>query len=137
MEKQEKESDINKTDARKAAEESDEWEETDFGKIKIVGVGYNDEVGIDGTDSPLKPVEMGPMNLYIKELNVIEIKPTDEAIEFFFDGEEKVKAVIIDMKVENTTEDDVTFDPNQSVLVTDTGEQVESDIMMMGEGKSY
>ncbi len=133
MEQQEKEDDIDKTDARKAAEESGEWEEADFGKIKIVGVGYNDEVGIDGTDSPGKPVEMGPMKLFIESLAVLEVEPDEDAKDMFFDGKDKVRSVVIDMKVENTSDNDVEFHPNQAILVTDTGEQVESDMFLMGD----
>ncbi|GIN93376.1 hypothetical protein J22TS1_44270 [Siminovitchia terrae] len=133
MEQQEKEDDVDKTDARKAAEESGEWEEADFGKIKIVGVGYNDEVGIDGTDSPGKPVEMGPMKLYIESAGVLEIEPNEEAKDMFFEGRDKVRGIIIDMKAENTSDNDVEFHPNQAILVTDTGEQVESDMYLMGD----
>ncbi|KRG12988.1 hypothetical protein [Lederbergia galactosidilytica] len=133
-EEQENENDEgDKTDARIAAEESGEWEEADFGKIKVAGVGYNDEVGIDGTDSPGKALELGPVKLHIDSLTVIDIEPDEDNKEYLFDGKDKVKAVIIDMQVENTSDDDIEFYPNQSILVTDTGEQVESDMLLMGE----
>lgn len=132
-EKQEKEDEIEKTDARNVAEESGEWEEADFGKIKLVGVGYNNELGLDETDSSIKPVEMGPMKLLIESLAVVEVEPEEEAKDMFFEGRDKVRGVIIDMKAENTSDKDVEFHPNQAILVTDTGEQVESDMFLMGD----
>ena len=118
---------------RDKAEETGEWEEADFGKIKIAGVGYNDEVGIDGTDSPGKPIEMGPMKLFIDSVAVLDIEPTDEAVESFFDGKKKVKAVIMDMKTENTSDGDMTFYPENSQIVTNTGEQVDSEMLLTDE----
>lgn len=115
------------------AEESGEWEEADFGKVKIVGVGYNDEVGIDGTDSPGKPLEMGPMKLSIDSLTVLDIEPTGAAKETFFEDKEKVKAVIMGMKAENTDEGDVTFYPENSQIVTNTGEQLDSEMLITDE----
>lgn len=132
-EEQENNDDNNKTDARVAAEESGEWEESDFGKIKVAGIGYNDEIGIDGTDSPGKPLELGPAKLYIDSLSVLDIEPDEDNKELMFEGKDKVKAIIIDMKAENTSDDDVEFYPNQSILVTDTGEQLESDMFLMGD----
>lgn len=107
-----------------------DWEEADFGKIKAVGFGYNDELGIDGTDAPLKPLEMGPMLLEIGMLAVVDIQPDEDSKELFFDDKSETRAVIIDMKVENTSEADVTFDPNMAVIVTNTGEQLEPDMFL-------
>ena len=44
-----------------------------------------------------------------------------------------MRAVVVDMKAENTSEQDISFHPNQSIIVTDTGEQVESEMFLMGE----
>lgn len=114
-------------------EESGEWEEADFGKVKIVGVGINEEIGMDGTETEGTPIEFGPMKLQLSELAVLEIEPTGDAAELYFEDKEKVKAVLMDMKVENTSEDDITFNPNFSEIVTNTGEQVESDIILSGD----
>lgn len=104
-----------------------------LGKVTVVGVGYNDEIGIDGTDAPLKPIKLGSANLTIEQLHIVDIEPTDDAKQLYFNDEDKVRAVVIDMKAENTSKKDIMFHPNQSVLVTDSGEQVESDMMLMGE----
>lgn len=104
------------------------WEETDMGFIKPVGYGYNDEVGIDGTDTPGKPVQFGSMQLYINNMSVYDLRPNEDNL-YTFDDQEQVRVVFVDMKVKNTADQDVTFYPDQAVLVTDTGEQVESGLI--------
>ena len=126
------ESESEKAQKEAMFEKTGEYVDPDIGKVKVVGVGYNDEVGIDGTDAPLKPVKMGSMNLYISSMHIVDIKPT-EASKTFFDDQDQARAIIVDMKAENTSEQDIIFHPNQSIIVTDTGEQVESDMLMMGE----
>lgn len=105
----------------------------DLGYVETAGIGYSDELGIDGTDAPLKPIEMGPMSLEIEGLAVLDVTPNEDAKELFFDGKEKVRTIVVNMKVENKSEDDITFNPNQAILVTDTGEQIESDMFLMGD----
>jgi len=105
-----------------------------LGYVETVGVGYNEEIGIDGVgDNPLKPIKMGTMELEISSLAILEIEPEEDVKEYSFGGKDKVKAIVVSMKTENTSEEDVTFYPNQSIMVTDTGEQVEPDMMLMGD----
>lgn len=104
-----------------------------LGKMRVIGVGYNDEVGIDGTDAPIKPIKMGSAELDIENLMIFEIEPDEDGKQLYFDDKDKVVAVSIEMTARNTKDEDIEFHPNQSILVTDTGEQVEPDIMMMGE----
>lgn len=122
-----------------AEEQADDIEDTGevyeegFGTLKTVGVGYNEEIGIDGTDAEVKPIQMGSMNLYINGVAIADVEPEDDAKTLFFNDQDKVKTVIIDMKVENTSDEDMTFQANQAIIVTDTGEQVESEMGLMGE----
>ncbi|WP_224930411.1 hypothetical protein [Bacillus safensis] len=137
-EKKETTSSSQKTDKKQEKEakskDNDATEDVEgLGKVTIVGVGYNDEIGIDGTDDPLKPIKLGSAKLTIEQLHIVDIDPTDDAKQLYFNDEDKVRAVVIDMKAENTSKKDVMFHPNQSVLVTDSGEQLESDMMLMGE----
>lgn len=132
-EQQEKEEAQAKDDEKPLSEQDDgETYEEGFGKMKAIGVGYSDEAGIDGTDAPIKPFKMGSVNLYINKVGVVDVEP-DEDMKTMFDDEEKVRAIIVDMKAENTSDEDVTFYPNQSIIVTDTGEQLESEMMFMGD----
>ena len=106
--------------------------EPSLGAAKYYGFGYNDEVGIDGTDGELKPVKMGPMNMTIKNVSVLDIIPNDETRETF-GGKNRVRAVSVSVKVENTSDEDVTFYPGQAIAVTDTGEQVEASDELTGD----
>ena len=101
-----------------------------MGKVTTVGVGYNDE--IDAGDTP-KSIKMGPMELTINGVHVLHIDTDEDGKQLYFNGKEKAAAILVDMKASNTSDDDVTFNPNQAIITTDTGEQVESDIMLMGE----
>ncbi|PGK51347.1 hypothetical protein CN918_26515 [Priestia megaterium] len=116
------------------AEERKEGFEYDpsFGAAKYYGFGYNDEVGIDGTDSDLKPIKMGPISMTIKNVSVLDVIPNDETRDMF-GGNDRVRAVSISMKVENTSDEDVTFYPSETIAVTDTGEQVETSDELTGD----
>ncbi|MDY7223986.1 hypothetical protein [Halalkalibacterium halodurans] len=104
-----------------------------FGHIRTIGIGYNDEAGLDGTDDSVKPIEMGPMQLSINGVAVLEIEPNEDAKILYFGDQDKVRVVVAEMKVQNTSEEDVTFYPNDAILVTSTGEQVEPDFMMTAD----
>ncbi|MRX70833.1 hypothetical protein GJU40_01460 [Bacillus lacus] len=113
-------------------QDNGEMYEEGFGKMKAIGVGYSEEAGIDGTDSPVKPISMGTMNLYINSVGIVDVEPEEE-MKYIFNEQDQVRAIIVDMKAENTSDKDITFNPNQSIIVTDTGEQLESEMMFMGE----
>lgn len=110
-----------------------DWEEADFGRVKAVGFGYNDEFGIDGTDEPSTTVDMGPMKFGVSNMTVIDIEPNEDSKDAFFEGKDFVKAVIVDVNVENTAETDVSFYPDQAVLVTSAGDQVDTAMWMTDE----
>ncbi|WP_406945718.1 hypothetical protein ACJA3J_05575 [Halobacillus sp. SY10] len=127
------ESDTDESSIRSLVDENGEMTDPEFGDIKITGVGYSEEVGINGNeDDPLIPIEMGSMKLTIGSVGVMQIEPIDE-MKNLFNGKNKVKVVVMDMIAENTSDEDVSFHPNQSTIVTDTGEQVTSDLFLSGE----
>lgn len=103
-----------------------------FGIVKEYGFGYNDEAGIDGTDNPTKAIKFGPVNLYIENMTVTDIKP-DVDMKPMFNELDEVRGIVVTMRVENTSDQDVTFYPNQATLVTDSGEQIDAEVMMTGE----
>jgi hypothetical protein len=109
-----------------------------LGYVETIGVGYSEELGIDGSDDPLKPIKMGSMELEIQSLFILEVELDEDAQMLYFNDEEKVKAIVIDMKVENKEETDVEFYPDNAIVTTDTGEQVESEIgLMEGVGGEF
>lgn len=115
-----------------SVDDSGEMYEEGFGTMRTLGIGYNDEVGIDGTDAPIKPIEFGDVILSINGMAVVELEP-DEEISYIFDEKEVVRAIIVDMEVENNSDQDITFHPNQATMVTSNGEQVESEMFLMGD----
>ncbi|MBN6887034.1 hypothetical protein ACUXCC_002044 [Cytobacillus horneckiae] len=134
MEEQEnsKEEKLSEEELQAHFEETGEIIDPEFGIMKTVGVGYSDEVGIDGTDAPVTPIEMGSMKLFIEGVAILDVEPNED-MKMMFNDKDKAKAVVIDMKAENTSEDDITFNPNSAIIVTDTGEQVESEMLLMGD----
>ncbi|MDQ0927640.1 hypothetical protein QFZ25_001700 [Bacillus atrophaeus] len=135
-----KENKENKQNDKKesAQKEEDPFEDGEdyfegLGHVKELGIGYNEELGITGIDTPSKPIKMGSMNLYIAGVDILEIKPDDDAKLLYFNDQDKVRAVVLNMKAENISSKDVTFNPNQAVIVTDTGEQLESQMGLMGD----
>lgn len=113
-------------------EETGEGYVDGVGYIKTLGVGYNDEVGIDGTDGDLKPIKFGDVELTIGHMEIDEIQPNEEDDVLFF-GQDEPKAIIVDMKAENKSDQDIEFYPEGSVLVTDTGLQLEEAEMLDGD----
>lgn len=127
-----KEEELSEEELEAHFEETGEIIDPEFGIMKTIGVGFSDEVGIDGTDAPLKPIEMGPMKLFIDGVAILDVEPNED-MKMMFNDKDKVKAVVVDMKAENTSDDDITFNPNSAIIVTDTGEQVESEMFLMGD----
>lgn len=117
-----------KTD--EVSEDSDlptgDWEESEFGQVKFLGAGYNDEIGIDGTDGDIKPVELGPINLLIENVTVLDIRPNEEYKDYLFEGRDELRAIVATVNAENTSEDDLEFYIYDTILTTDTGQQLES-----------
>lgn len=121
------------SDAEEYNEETGEGYIEGIGYVKTIGVGYNAEFGIDGTDAPLKPLEMGDMNFGVENLFVLEVEPDEDAKELYFDEKDKMKVIVMNMNAENTSEVDITFNPNYSTIVTNTGEQLEPLMFLSGE----
>ncbi|MEM4994940.1 hypothetical protein WKH56_20460 [Priestia sp. SB1] len=120
-------------DGISAKDRKDGWYYKDgFGVVRDYGFGYNDEVGIDGSDAPLKPVQFGSVNLYIENMKVADIRPNED-MKSMFNDQDEIRAIVVTMKAENTSDQDVSFYPDQSVLVTDSGEQVDAETFMSGE----
>lgn len=69
----------------------------------------------------------GPIEITISAIQLLEIEPKEEFIDIF-DGKEKVTAVTVEMKVENTSEEDISIYPDQATLTTDAGDQVDADM---------
>ena len=93
--------------------------ENEIGKITVV----NKKKDINQT------FQSGPVNLTINAIQTATLEPS-ESYKDMFDGKEKLTIVTINMKTENTSDDTVGIYPNQAVLTTNTGEQVDADIWL-------
>ncbi|WP_067727710.1 hypothetical protein [Oceanobacillus damuensis] len=71
----------------------------------------------------------GPMELAITGIQAGELEPDDVYIDLF-DGKEKVTIITVGMKAENTSEDTTSMYPDQAVLTTNTGDQVDADLFL-------
>lgn len=70
---------------------------------------------------------MGPIQFAIDKVQTSRLTVA-EAYSDSFDGQEEVTVVAMNMIVENTVDETMSFHPNQATLVTNTGEQVEADL---------
>lgn len=74
----------------------------------------------------------GPINYTIDAIQISKLTATTDDMATMLDIEKdkEVALVVIDVTVENTSDDDVTFYMDQAVLVSSTKEQVESNMWL-------
>ncbi|BDH62457.1 hypothetical protein MTP04_25870 [Lysinibacillus sp. PLM2] len=97
-------------------------QESELGKLTI---DYkNEELGLSH--------EAGPMSL---TLNAVQVATLEVAEDFkeSFDNQDVATVVTINMTAKNSTDQTISFYPDQATLVTDTGQQVEADLWYSGE----
>lgn len=75
--------------------------------------------------------EAGPMSLTLNAVQVATLEVSDDYKESF-ENQDTVTVVTINMTAKNSTEDTISFYPDQATLVTDTGQQVEADLWYSG-----
>jgi Domain of unknown function (DUF4352) len=115
-EKKDNEKETTKDEEKPVSNEDDNVIEDETGKFTIEKVKELNKV-----------VENGPIKLTITDIQSTTAEPSDEYKDMF-DDKEKVTLIMIGMKVENTSEETVSFYPNQATLTTNTGEQVDADL---------
>lgn len=69
----------------------------------------------------------GSMNLTLHAIQLATLE-VDENYKDAFDNQDTVSIVKINMTVENTSDKTISWYPNQSTIVTDTGQQVDADL---------
>lgn len=122
---QEKDEDTNTSEEEVTEEEvSGEWETE-------VGETIENEGGSHTLIKRFDKVETqttGTMILNISQINTISSKLKGEMAEFMETDE--LEYIQIDMEVENTSEDTISFYADQATITTNTGEQLESDMWL-------
>lgn len=108
----------NTAQEQKKDQEENEIRESELGKLTVIkkkkDLNY--------------VVQSGPMNLTINAIQTATLDVSHNYKEFF--EKDQVTIVTVEMKAENTSEDTISFYPDQAVLTTNTGEQVEADIFL-------
>lgn len=72
--------------------------------------------------------ETGPIILNIPQINTISSQLKGEMAEFL--ETDAIEYIQIDMEVENTSEETISFYADQATITTNTGEQLESDMWL-------
>ncbi|PAF19708.1 hypothetical protein [Terribacillus saccharophilus] len=99
------------------------------------GTSIGETVSNEGGDHTLVSLaedvgtfESGPMTLNITKVNGVSSKLKGQ-LATMMDTEE-LEYIQVDMNAESSSDENVSFYPSQATLVTDTGEQLEPDMMM-------
>lgn len=73
--------------------------------------------------------ETGPISIEFGAISIINLEPLDTAKEMF-GGHDRVTMIGIAVSVENTSDNTVSFHPNQGTIVTNTKEQQAADLFI-------
>ena len=126
--------------------EADELKTTATDTEEVVEVEKKEEPAADTKEeAEVQESELGSNQIFMKN-KALDIKETigsvnfaidkvqtsrltvNEAYRDSFDEQEEVTVVAMNVIVENTIDDTISFHPNQATLVTNTGEQVSADL---------
>ncbi|WP_390216819.1 hypothetical protein [Halobacillus campisalis] len=72
--------------------------------------------------------ESGPITMDITKVNGVSGELSQEMQDYM--EMEQVEYIQVDMEVSNSSEEDIIFYASQATMITDTGEQLESDMML-------
>ncbi|WP_312507520.1 hypothetical protein [Lysinibacillus sp.] len=112
-----KKEDTEKADEKEKSDGVGETTESELGKMTVL---YKDkELNM--------AVNNGPVNATLDKIQLATMEPS-ESYKESFGGQDKVTIVTIEASAENTVDDTTNYYLNQAKLVTDTGQQVDSDI---------
>ncbi|GAK05004.1 hypothetical protein JCM19037_3465 [Geomicrobium sp. JCM 19037] len=88
----------------------------------------NGEHTLVSLNEDIEALESSPISLEIEKVNGVSAMLEGMAADMVDDPD--VEYIQVDMVVENTSDDDVTFYASQATLITDTGEQSEADMLL-------
>lgn len=112
------------------ASDSNDEEENEEQENKV-GDTVTNEAGesllVSRTDD-VGTFESGPIKLTIEKANGVSMKVNDDYVDML--GGKELEYIQVDMTVENTSDDHISFYASQATMTTSTGEQLESDMLM-------
>ncbi|MBM4762749.1 hypothetical protein [Bacillus sp. B15-48] len=122
--KDEGESETNQTDTQENEEVVTDEDVQEDDQLKATNTYTNKELGIEGTS--------GPMEYTISGIQLKKLEPKTEATAALFDAEvgDVVHGFTIKMSGENTSEEDINFYLGQATAITNTKEQLDSDMFL-------
>lgn len=71
----------------------------------------------------------GSFNITINKVQVTDIITNDE-MKSMFDGKDEVTSIAMSVKVENTSDDELNYYPDQAEITTDTKEQIKAETFL-------
>lgn len=112
-------------DSEKMTSEENESKDAAVGDVVTNEAG---EAKLVSRTDDVGTFESGPIKLTIDKANGVSMAVSDEYIELF--ETEQLEYIQLDMNVENTSDENITFYASQAIITTSTGEQLESDMVM-------
>ncbi|WP_026825401.1 MULTISPECIES: DUF4352 domain-containing protein [Exiguobacterium] len=119
---------------------SPEGSESSKGEDTSEGIGGSEEFEVEEDEIGVSQIYMknrnlgieekiGPIIFQIDKVQTLRLQVSSD-FRFMFDDKKEVTIVSFNVIVENTSDDTVSFHPNQARLVTNTGEQVDADMII-------
>ncbi|MEB6549128.1 DUF5067 domain-containing protein [Heyndrickxia sporothermodurans] len=124
-----KETDISEKNKEKEIDDKvaklSNWETVDgIGKMRQIGFGYNDELGIDGTDNPVKPYNFDDkVKLQIENLTLVQIKLDDKGAALFNSYQDQ-KVIMVKYKLINDSKDQLDFESENMKITLPNDEKI-------------
>lgn len=127
--------DTNTEEQTETAKGSEEEETDSENNTTDGGNKVGDVISNEAGDSTLVSLandvgtfESGPIKLTIDKANGVSMKVSDSYVELF--ETDQLEYIQVDMTVENTVEDHISFYASQAVMTTSTGEQLDPDMFL-------
>lgn len=117
--------DIDEDEGETMTADENETEEADVGDKVTSEAG---EATLVSRTDDIGTFESGPIKLTIEKANGVSMAVDDDYYDFF--ETDQLEYIQVDLEVENTSEDNVTFYASQAIMTTSTGEQLEPDMLM-------
>ncbi|PSL35177.1 hypothetical protein B0H99_10880 [Planomicrobium soli] len=105
-----------------SAADPGEWQKSSNGEFRLASYGLNEEIALDFSETPFIPVEMGAMNVSVQDVSVIDYKPGEAQKRVVFGDTDIVRVISAYMVINNYSDMDILFDPDEASLLTNTGE---------------
>lgn len=105
---------------------SEENEDSDAAVGEVVTNEGGESTLVSRTDD-VGTFESGPIKMTIQKANGVSMNVSPDYVDVF--GGEELEYIQVDMTVENTSEEHITFYASQATLTTSTGEQLEPDML--------